>query len=227
MKNEDLELMLKELDDKVRHGDVYYADSIVKGLFNSLIRGSLKLFPDKNVKLLEMKKSVMEKNHGPYGSDILIVVKEIRRFLDAKIEKDLRDKKTFLRDTDLIENARKSLQKGEDAYSINLCDSAVEAFLKEVFDIPSTIVGAGSVKFLSECMILDIPKGLNLYLGEVKNKVCQMNNQVKHKSYVPSRLDAINSLKAAEEFFVRKNRFLDLTDEEKRKVQTGIGLIKK
>ena len=76
-------------------------------------------------------------------------------------------------------------------------------------------------------MILDVPKGMSLYLKEVKNKVCQMDNQIKHKAYVPSRLDAISALKVTEELYVRRKRFYDLGEEEKRKVQVGIGLLKR
>lgn len=206
--------------EKVNKGDIYYADSAVKRLYSELIREAVSIFPDKSDKLMNLKKKTIERHHGPFGSDILEDCKFVRELLSKKGMKS----KSFLSYKELIEQARIALKNGDDAYTINLCDSAVEVFLKNSFDVPMTIIGAGNVKFLSECMILDTPKGMKLYLREVKNKVSQMDNQIKHKAYVPSKLDAINALKAIEELFVRKGIFENLNEEEKRKVQVGIGL---
>ena len=91
MKIEDLELVLKELKKRVKRGDVYYADYDVRGKFNLLIRESLKLFPDKKAKLEELRKKVIERNHGPYGSDILDAIMEIQKFLDVMAQKDIKE----------------------------------------------------------------------------------------------------------------------------------------
>ena len=224
---EKIETLLRELKSRVKSGDVYYSHNFVKQQFSELIRESVPLLPDKSQKLQDLKKKTLARHYGPYGSDILQVCALIEEFLDLKKEKDLRESKSFLGPADLIKKAILALRQGQDAYVIYLCDAAVEAFLKEVFDVPSTIVGAGTVKFLSECMILDIPHEMSLYLQEVKNKVSQIDNQIKHKAYVPSRLDAINALKAVEELYARRHRFYTLTYEEKIKVQNGIGLLKK
>lgn len=218
---------VKYLTNTVKGGDVYYSHNKVKDQFNLLMRESAVIFHDKKIRILELKKKVIDRHHGPYGSDILNACKVIEEYLDKKLGRDLKEHKSFLGPADLIKKAGLALRQGQEEYTVHLCDTAVEAFLKDVFDVPSTIVGAGTVKFLSECMILDVPKGMNLYLKEVKNKVCQMDNQIKHKAYVPSRLDAINALKVTEELYVRRNRFHGLSDEEKRKVQVGIGLFKK
>ncbi len=222
MDSEKLAAIINELTSKIKKGDVYYANQDVKNSFSKLMRTVEDVFPEKKLRIQELKTKVMARNHGPYGSDILETCREIASFIEKK--KDIKEGKAFLSSKDLFEKAKVVFRNGDEAYAITLCDSAVEIFLKERFDVPSTIIGAGSVKFLSECMILNIPNGLNLYLNEVKNKVSQMSNQVKHKSYVPNRLDAINALKATEELFVRKSWFENLTYEEKRKVQVGVGL---
>jgi len=214
---------IKYLNNTVKKGDVYYSHSKVKNQFNLLMRESAVLFHDKENKILELKKKVIDRNHGPFGGDILSACKVIEGFLDRKLGQDLKEHKSFLGPSDMIKKAGLALREGHEEYCVHLCDSTVEAFLKEVFDVPSTIVGAGSVKFLSECMILNVPEGMSLYLKEVKNKVCQMNNQVKHKGYVPSKLDAINALKVTEELYARRRRFFDLSEEDKRKIQVGIG----
>jgi len=226
MENQKVEVILQELKNGVKIGDVYYSDNKTKRVFNELIREALKLFPEKSEKLLDLKKKTMERDHGPFGSDILEICSVVEGFLKIKVQKDLKESKSFLSYKELIKQAGIALRDGQEGYVIHLCDSAVESFLKNSFDVPSTIVGAGTVKFLSECMILDIPSGIGLYLKEVKNKVSQIDNQVKHKGYLPSRLDAINALKAVEELFVRKSWFENLTEEEKRKVQAGIGVVK-
>ena len=227
MSKEDLNSIIEELQNNVKPGDVYYANNKLKKQFNTVIQESINLFLDEPEKLMRLKRKVIDRSHGPFGSDILNVCKTIKSLLDKKIEKELKGNKIFLEPSDLIKKAGIALRQGNEAYAIHLCDSAIEVFLKEAFDIPSTIVGSGSVKFLSECMILNIPKGMNLYLQETKNKVCQMNNQIKHKGYIPSRLDAINAIKVTEELFLRKSRFKDLTLEEKKKVQIGVGVIQK
>lgn len=234
MENEDglseidkIEELIKTLKKGVKEGDVYYASNAVKRQFSQLIQFSLVIFLDNTQKILDFRRKVMDRHHGPYGSDIIYACNFIKALLDKKLEKDLKNTKTFLSAGDLIKKAGVALKQNQDSYCVHLCDSAVETFFKEVFDIPSTLIGAGTVKFLSECMILDIPKGMDLYLKEIKNKVSQMNNQIKHKAYVPSRLDAINALKVTEEFYSRKNRFNDLTNEEKKKIQIGVGLLKK
>ena len=222
-----LSTILDELKNHVKSGDVYYSDHKIKLKFNELIKESVTLFKDKSEKLNELKNKTINKPHGPYGSDILKACSEIEKYLSAEYQKELKNSKSFLNPAELIKHAGMALRQGQDAYAIHLCDAAIEAFLKDVFDVPSTIVGAGTVKFLSECIILNIPNGMNLYLNEVKNKVSQIDNQVKHKAYLPSRLDAINALKAVEELYIRRNRFSNLNIDEKRKVQIGIGLVKK
>ena len=224
MDSEKIAELIDELKSKIKKGDVYYANQGIKNSFSKLMKSAEDIFPEKKLKIQELKTNVLSRNHGPYGSDILAACNELVILMEKKKEKDIKEKKAFLNSKDLFEKAKIVFRNGDEAYSITLCDSAVETFLKEHFDVPSTIIGAGSVKFLSECMILNIPRGLNMYLKEVKNKVSQMSNQIKHKSYVPNRLDAINALKATEELFVRKSWFENLTFEEKRKVQAGIGL---
>lgn len=227
MDSEKVETLLKELKTNIKRGNVYYDNPKIKRQFSQLIKFSMKLLPEQKAKLEEFKTKVLDRPHGPFGSDILNSCKTISQLSEKKITIELKSKKAFHNYSDLLNQAKLALRQGQEDHSINLCDSAIESFLKEMFDVPSTIVGAGSVKFLSECMILNIPNGMELYLKEIKNKVCQMNNQIKHKGYVPSRLDAINSLKAIEELFIRKNRFKSLTIAEKRKIQVGIGVIKK
>jgi len=224
MEKEKIDQILDDLN-SVKKGEVYYDNNKVKRQFSELLRLSMKLMPEKKDKISELRNKVMNRPHGPFGSDILTTSKLLKGFLDKTPKESV--KKQFLNSQDLLKQAGEALRQGHETFSLNLCDTAIESFLKEMFDIPSTIVGAGPVKFLSECMILDIPKGMDLYLKEVKNKVCQMNNQIKHKAYVPSRLDSINALKATEELFIRKNRFRTLTIEEKRKVQVGVGIVKK
>lgn len=226
METDNLISCIKYLKETVKEGDVYYSNNKVKANFSLLMRESAMIFNDRANKINEIRSKVMERNHGPYGSDILKNCKFIEDLLNKKLESDLKSNKSFLRPEDLVKKAELALRQGQDEYTIHLCDSAAEMFLKEVFDIPSTIISAGSVKFLSECMILDIPKGMSLYLKEVKNKVCQMNNQIKHKAYIPMRLDAINALKVTQEMFARKTRFYNLSEEEKKKIQVGVGLLK-
>ncbi len=213
--------ILEELKKKVKSKDVYYADTKIKNLFIELIKSAAKLFPEKSKLLLELKNKTVDRNHGPYGDDILEACKIIGGFFGKKVTK------AFLAHDELINQARLALRQGQDAFVIHLCDAAIEAFLKETFDVPSTIAGVGTVKFLSECIILNVPQGMELYMQEVKNKVSQMDNQIKHKAYVPSRLDAINALKATEEFYIRKDRFKNLTSDEIKKIQIGIGVVAK
>ena len=223
----ELENSINELKTSVKKGDVYYDDSKIKKQFSDIIRNSIKILPEKRNLFQDIKTKVMDRHHGPFGSDILNNLKTIADLLNKDISKAIKDQKTFLSPEDLLKKAGQALRENNESYAISLCDSAIEAFLKHHFDVPSTIVGAGTVKFLSECMVLKIPQGIELYLKECKNKVSQIDNQVKHKAYVPTRLDAINAIKATEELLARKNTFSHLTMEEKRKVQAGIGVIKK
>ena len=221
-----IEELLESLNSLVKNNDVYYDNNKIKRQFSDLITLSLNVFPEQVSKINELKSKTMNRPHGPFGSDITSACQAIAAMLEKTKRKESKTAKQFLNSDDLLKQAGDALRNGQEAYSINLCDSAIEVFLKEMFDVPSTIVGAGNVKFLSECIILDIPPGMELYLKEVKNKVCQTNNQIKHKAYIPSRLDAINALKATEELLMRKNRFRSLTVTEKRRVQAGIGVTK-
>ncbi len=223
MEIEKLEWFLSQLR-TVKNGEVYYDNNTVKRQFSELIRLSISAIPEHQTKITDLRSKVMNRPHGPFGSDIISACQIITVLLEKTKRKESKTAKQFLNSDDLLKQAGGALRNGQEAYSINLCDSAIEVFLKEMFDVPSTIVGAGNVKFLSECIILDIPPGMELYLKEVKNKVCQMNNQIKHKAYIPSRLDAINALKATEELIVRKNRFRTVAVTEKRKVQAGIDI---
>jgi len=216
-----IEQLLAEIKSKVRKGNVYYDDSYLKKQFSELITASINIIPEEKIKLIDLKTKTLQRPHGPFGSDMLHACEFIEKTISKKEGKK---SKSFLTYSDLLKEAQLALKRDQQAYSIHLCDSAIEAFLKEMLDIPSTIVGAGTVKFISECIILNIPNGTILYLKEAKNKVCQLDNQIKHKAYIPSKLDAINALKATEELLSKKERFKSLTEEEIRRLQDGIGI---
>ena len=217
-----IEQLLTEIKSKVKIGYVYYDNSSLKKQFSELVAAAIKIFPEEKDKLVSLKVKVLQRPHGPFGADIINACEFVEKII---VKKESKTSKSFLRYPDLLKEAQLALRRDQQAYAIHLCDSAIEAFLKEMLDIRSTIVGAGTVKFISECIILNIPNGIELHLKEAKNKVCQLDNQIKHKAYVPSKLDAINALKVIEELLSRKERFKSLNEEEKKKIWDGIGIV--
>src|SRR3990167_8001589 len=101
MDYENIAELIAELKNKVKKGDVYYANQDVKNSFSKLMRTVEEVFPEKKVRIQELKINVITRNHGPYGSDILEACKEITALIEKKKEKGIKEGKAFLNSKDL------------------------------------------------------------------------------------------------------------------------------
>jgi hypothetical protein len=62
-----------------------------------------------------------------------------------------------------------------------------------------------------------------LYLDEVRKRVIDIDNKVKHQGYCPSKIESINGIKAMEELIAKlRNMDMKLTDEIKNKIYEGL-----
>ena len=61
------------------------------------------------------------------------------------------------------------------------------------------------------------------YFGEAKKHVLDMDNQIKHRGYTPSKIECIFAIKIMEELCQNLEGYqLTLTDEITKKIYSGI-----
>lgn len=93
--------------------------------------------------------------------------------------------------------------------------------LKDKVGIPTTITKINTssiVEFFAKYKVEPY-----LYLKEVKKRVVEIDNKIKHQGYSPSKIDAINGIKSMEELISKlRNKEIELTEEVRNKIHKGL-----
>jgi len=121
-------------------------------------------------------------------------------------------KKLFSNADDKLAEAVLSFDNNDFTGCFNNLTTACELFLKERFDIPTTITSIGISKVITAIKNEQI---LSRYLTEVSQKVL-IRNKGDHIGFNPSKVDAIEAIKAVENLF---SKFKEATISEEVKLR--------
>jgi hypothetical protein len=133
-----------------------------------------------------------------------------------------------LKEGRIFDNIEDKLKQGvshfkrEDYVStFNNLNSAFELIVKDKVGIPTTIPNINTANIIEVLVKYKVEP--YLYLNEVRKRVIDIDNKVKHQGYAPSKIDAINGIKAMEDLIGQlKDRDLILSDEVKAKICEGL-----
>jgi len=114
-----------------------------------------------------------------------------------------------------------SFQKEDYVSTFNNLNTALELILKNKVGIPTTIAKVNTANIIEVLVKYKVEP--HLYLDEVRKRVIDIDNKVKHQGYCPSKIESINGIKAMEELIAKlRNMDMKLTDEIKDKIYEGL-----
>jgi hypothetical protein len=150
----------------------------------------------------------------------------IRHLLDIlEIEKE---SKVLIKEMKIFDSADEKMKQAglcfqsEDYPSVfhNL-NTTLELVLKDKLNIPTTITNINTSNIVDVLVKYKVEP--YLYLTEAKKHVLTIDNKIKHQGYSPSKIDAINGIKAMEDLISKlRNKELVLTDEVRNKICEGL-----
>jgi DNA-binding transcriptional regulator YhcF (GntR family) len=147
----------------------------------------------------------------------LLKIIEIEKSTNVKIK----SMKIFESAEEKMKQAGLSFQKEDFASTFHCLNTAFELVLKDKLGIPTTITGINTSNIIE--VLVKHKVDSYLYFQEVKKRVTEIDNKIKHQGYSPSKIDAINGIKAMEDLISRlRDKELKLADEIKNKICEGL-----
>lgn len=120
-----------------------------------------------------------------------------------------------------LKQAGLSFSEGDFSSVFNCLNTAFELIIKDKVGIPTTITNVNTANIVE--VLVKHKVDPFLYVNEVRKRVIDIDNKVKHQGYSPSKIDAINGIKAMEDLVAKmKDHELILTDEVKNKICDGL-----
>lgn len=215
-------LVLKDLKGGPISTNYIYSSEGLKVKFKNLIINAYKILPE--------HKHVFE---GPiiscetfFGLTIGNAISITNHLLEIiQLEKTFQNSidglKIFDSAQEKIKQASLSFKTG-DFHSVFSClNTAFELLLKDKIGIPTTITGINTANIVEVLVKHKVEP--YLYFKEVKKRITEIDNKIKHQGYAPLKIDAINGIKAMEDLNSKlKDKELNLTQEIKNKICEGL-----
>jgi hypothetical protein len=150
----------------------------------------------------------------------------IRHLLEImKLEKEsnslIKEMKIFQSAEEKMKEVGFSFQKEDYVSTFNNLNTALEIIIKNKVGIPTTIAKVNTANIIEVLVKYRVEP--HLYFDEVRKRVIDIDNKVKHQGYCPSKIESINGIKAMDELIAKlRNMDMKLTDEIKNKIYEGL-----
>lgn len=189
--------------------------------FQNLLYVAQNVLPD-HQKLYSVSCEEVEKGNLSVGGAYDIVIHMLQLIkIEKKVRKSIREGKVFDSADEKIKQAGLAFKKGDFSSTFHCLNTAFELVLKDKIGIPTTITGINTSNIVE--LLVKHKVEPYLYFKEVKKRVTEIDNKIKHQGYTPSKIDAINGIKAMEELISKlRNKEIKLTDEVKNKICEGL-----
>ena len=177
----------------------------------------------KQIPALEVFVETLNRKYHPQFDEAIQSCTYILEILDIEdaIEKDIEKGDIFQGAKDKLKEASLCFKREDYSGTINNLNTCLELLLKEKFNIPTTIKRINTAKIIE--IAIKYKVGPIKYFGEVKKHVLDMDNQIKHIGYTPSKIECIFAIKSMEELCQNLEGYpLTLTDEITKKIYSGI-----
>lgn len=151
------------------------------------------------------------------------VVKHLLKIiqLEKKSTALLKEGKIFASAEEKMKQVNNAFKNEDYESTLNNLNSAFELVLKDKIGIPSTITGINTANIVE--ILIKYKVEPYLYLNEVRKRVTDIDNKVKHQGYCPSKIDAINAIGAMEKLIEKlRNTEFDLQEDVRNKICEGL-----
>jgi hypothetical protein len=191
--------------------------------FRNLLQVSYSVFPEHKELFTTSANRIYEGANLLSVDGAIYVVNHILQILD--IEKSCSSKaekmKIFESAEEKMKQADLSFQKEDFASTFHCLNTAFELILKDKIGIPTTITKINTSNIVE--ILVKHKVEPYLYFQEVKKRVIEIDNKIKHQGYSPSKIDAINGIKAMEDLISKlRKKEIELTDEVRNKICEGL-----
>lgn len=147
---------------------------------------------------------------------LLVIIK-----IERKSNSLINEMKVFESADEKMKQAGLSFQKEDYCLTFHNLNTAFELIIKDKVGIPTTIPQIKTANIIE--LLVKYKVEPHLYLSEVRKRVIDIDNKIKHQAYSPSKIDAINGIKAMEDLISKlRNKELVLTDEVRNKICEGL-----
>ena len=214
-------LVLRDL--KLEIQDEFYLNSNdLKAKLINLLDISSNSLPD-HQSLFSVPRTKIYVAYGLSNKEAISLVNHLLEIIELEKEFKKTTKKFNIFDSanEKINQAGSYFQKTDYHSVFSSLNTAFELLLKDKIGIPTTITGINTANIVEVLVKHKVEP--YLYFKEVRKRVTDIDNKVKHQSYSPSKIDAINGIRAMEDLILRlKNKELNLTQEVKNKICEGL-----
>ena len=129
--------------------------------------------------------------------------------------------KLFAAASDKLAEATTAFKSEDYSGVIQCCNTAIELELKHGLHIPTTITKINTAKIIELCLSYKV--GPQPYLSELRSHVVNLDNEIKHRGYNPSKTDSVKAIKATEEFLTEwQNSKLTISNEFQESIYRGV-----
>lgn len=204
-----------------REPDFSRAEPVLQTQFLHILIMTKRTFPDLEPFVTSF--SIVIHNKITHVKD----VRQVCRYIKDTVRKErnaavqIAKMKIFLGAKEKLEEAANAFRIGDNPGTFNHLNTCLELILKSKFRIPTTIKGINTASIIEVAVSQKI--GPIKFLEEAKKRISELDNQVKHKGYNPSKVECINALRCMEELIkeLESDRTI-LTDSFLEKVYAGI-----
>lgn len=220
MNLEMFEQMVKKLRKDISsiHGDplIRYWPIFQAKVLNA-ISVSRKFLPDHEIYLdivsMATAKGSIEVNRVVWILDYILELLEIEKTSSKK----LKEMKIFDSAEDKLKQAGISFRNEDYPSSFHNLNTSLELALKDKLKIPTTITQINTSKILD--ILVKEKIGPHSYFKEIKKRVIQIDNKIKHQGYSPTKIECLNGIKALEELFSKlRDIELELSEDIRNKI---------
>lgn len=188
------------------------------------LQNIVELIPNFLPELIFFRNNIKSLIYGFKFDDAISTCKYILEVLDLmnQTNKHINEGKVFLSVEDKLKEAGIAFRTEDYPSVLNCLNTAIELLLKDKLDIPTTITKINTAKIIEICIKENV--GISIkHLNEINKHVCNIDNKIKHQSYMPSKLDSINAIKSVEDLKkLLEHTPINMTNELKEKIYSGV-----
>ena len=170
----------------------------VEASFKDLMQIANQALPEHRELFAIAYQSVKHGENGIRSWGAKAVIKNLQKIIEIEKSTNVRieEMKIFESAEEKMKQAGLSFQNGEFPSTFHNLNTAFELVLKDKIGIPTTITGINTSNIVE--VLIKHKVEPYLYFQEVKKRVTEIDNKIKHQGYSPSKIDAINGIKAME-----------------------------
>ena len=162
--------------------------SIVVGIFISLLK--------EYKSIIEQEYNILIRSAYIRGKEIEALLEHLTDLLEVSLagEEEIEEGNIFLGIDEKLKRAEKSVREGNSEGLFSNLHTIIEILMKDKLGIALNMDDAKLGKVLGICIKYEVFEGKNNILSQLDEKVCKIDNNIKHSGYNPSAKEINDSL---------------------------------